>query len=757
MNIYLLALLFLGWNQANAATSETQNESDGKKVIGLESVPGIQIELPNQFMYHFGKDLEASLVTHLTQSGRYIVSDAAKTKPFSSETDLVITPSQYRWPGSVLPSATVKLKVIALNFQTGFLGESTFYGFDQNFVTPFNDGSGMYKNEFPLKTSLKKGESPSWFGNIFDKKGVEPFDSHSGLDLGEGFYFTAGVSSVDAKYALYHSELDLEVTLTPPFGGQPQVHLLAVSGDGLYFDVVGAYRQYSGGIMLARKDVMEQSFRRIRDATVDVIEAYFRNLPYLAKVDAVLPDGTVLLGTGPSAELKPGLIYEGFGVHTDDADVRVQVDSSAPSGTVAHLVQGKPYSGMVLRYLPPPTPEPNDDPWWWPFNIQLKGLRGSGTPTLAWSAYGNPLSGKVPKVMRRSDSEATASALPEFERFDLPWMNLPEAPDLTTILPKPNIADIIPKKFIDSATLAYRVGRFLLHDQSYRKISDLGLSYRFDYSQESWGKQIGLDQVASTTKKSGSVPIVAVIDSGVDYNHPVLHSSIWKWTGHYGAQNGWDYISNDDRSFDDNYHGTQVASVIVNLASEVEIMPIKAFSPYGITTSAAMYASFVYAVDHGAKVIVCAWATPVKSLAIEKGIQYARDHGVIVVAAAGTGSKDTVSLPSNVPVYPANFSVVYDNVLTVTGVDTSDTLIPNAQLAYAQIAAPGKSIRVAEPRIGEARVTDNGIAAAVVAGALARNLASDETASYRQQIEQLLRESDYVPSLGKTVRLRLRR
>jgi subtilisin family serine protease len=248
---------------------------------------------------------------------------------------------------------------------------------------------------------------------------------------------------------------------------------------------------------------------------------------------------------------------------------------------------------------------------------------------------------------------------------------------------------------------------------------------------EGWANQIGLTE--SFRDQIGfHIPIVAVIDSGIDYNHPILHSSLWlnetpgdkfgKGMGGHPDYYGWDFISGDSRPFDDGYHGTEVSSLVV-AASQSKIMPLKVFNPWGVTNSASIYSAIAYAVDHGAKIILCAWSTLIRSRALEQGIQYARANGVVVIAAAGDQGQDL----NRYGTYPGAFSKEYDNVLTVAGVDSNNLLFKSRNRAsnyhgeWVKIAAPAIDIRVARPRNEYGQESSSGMSAAIVAGVLGQS------------------------------------
>ncbi len=226
---------------------------DGKKVVALAPIQRVEIEMPDQSIHNFGEDFQARLTTELLQTKRYIVADTPPRSRSSLESP------NFFWQSSVAPSVIVNIRVDALSFQTGSRGEKAFYGFEENFRTSFNNGFETISNEFPLRPS---SEEVSWFGHTFDRKGNIPFDSQSGLDLGDGFFF----------------------------------------------DVAGAYQNFSAGIRVARRDAMLQVLNQAIAASTNVMEHALSPLPLVARVDAVLPNGTVLLGTGPSSEVRTGIM-----------------------------------------------------------------------------------------------------------------------------------------------------------------------------------------------------------------------------------------------------------------------------------------------------------------------------------------------------------------------------------------------------------------------------------------------------------------
>ena len=377
----------------------------------------------------------------------------------------------------------------------------------------------------------------------------------------------------------------------------------------------------------------------------------------------------------------------------------------------------------------------------------------------------NQVSGSVAQI--QDPTSALTSGVPlsssGVDTTQLPSNTLPQI-NLSGWVPTITRLQAFANSVVNGVFLPYRIARYFMYNQSYHKAPDLAGFLPWDLNHEPWSSAVGLVQAPTMVSGSygGSDPVVAIIDSGMDYNHPTLHGALWMnpspWRDSDGHKDryGWDFISQDSRPFDDGYHGTQVASVVIGVAPKAKIMPLKIFNPWGVTTSAAVYAAFVYAVDHGAQVILCSWASGKSSDAISMGISYARDHGVVVVASAGDDGMDLAVARY----YPAVLSAKYDNVLTVTAVDAQDRLIQagytkaNYDSHSVQLAAPGADIPVAQPRSGFSRETSSDLAAAMVAGALARYLDSNE--SYQQGMKRLLTDSDSISSLETAVQGGLR-
>jgi hypothetical protein len=149
---------------------------------------------------------------------------------------------------------------------------------------------------------------------------------------------------------------------------------------------------------------------------------------------------------------------------------------------------------------------------------------------------------------------------------------------------------------------------------------------------------------------------IAMVDTGVDLSHPDLTPNLVE---------GITLIDPDAPPQDDNGHGTNVAGVIAAAANNergvagilwnAKLMPIKALQGDGTGDEAKLGEGILYAVDHGAKIVVMSLGLNKYSSYLSDIVQYAEDHGVLLVAATGN--------EGNRVKYPA----AYPTVLAVGG------------------------------------------------------------------------------------------
>src|SRR2546426_5641834 len=225
--------------------------------------------------------------------------------------------------------------------------------------------------------------------------------------------------------------------------------------------------------------------------------------------------------------------------------------------------------------------------------------------------------------------------------------------------------------------------------------------------------------------------IVAVIDTGVDPNHPVLRASLvpgFDFTRNLRGipsefadlgqstasildqstasildqqtivilnQSTASILDQSTASILDTQlvpqtfgHGTMVAGIIHLVAPAAQIMPLKAFEADGTAHLFDILRAIYYAVDHGAKVINMSFSTEQRSAELKRAINYATSHGVVCVSSAGNNG-------ARLLVYPAAF----DNVLGVGSTSNLDarSTFSNFGDDDVKLAAPGEGIITTYP------------------------------------------------------------
>ena len=292
-----------------------------------------------------------------------------------------------------------------------------------------------------------------------------------------------------------------------------------------------------------------------------------------------------------------------------------------------------------------------------------------------------------------------------------------------------------------------------------------------------WG--MAMTDAIGAWKKAplGRSIVVAVTDTGVDYNHQDLIANIWRnkseiegngidddGNGYVDDIAGWDFYSNDNKPFDLSMslveilfqggnpgHGTHVAGVVgarlnnslgtAGVAPECRIMALRFISEKGQGTTDGAIKAIDYAVSNGAHVINASWggeAGDEDDSALREAIRRAEARGVIFVAAAGNGRLNQTTGKSQgfdndadaKPMVPASFAI--PNIVAVAAIDSDQGLaqFSNWGKTSVKLGAPGVKILSTVPGnkyqdtiidMGGIKATWDGtsMAAPFVSGALA--------------------------------------
>lgn len=266
---------------------------------------------------------------------------------------------------------------------------------------------------------------------------------------------------------------------------------------------------------------------------------------------------------------------------------------------------------------------------------------------------------------------------------------------------------------------------------------------------------------------AGEGTVVAVIDTGVDYNHEDLQDNIWtnsaEVSGTTGADDdnngyvddvhGINLIDPNETPMDDHGHGTHVSGIIamennnvggVGIAYKSKIMPIKAGGSDGTFYSSDIAKGIEYAYKNGADVINMSFGSSAHSALIENALQDAFGSCVLV-AAAGNESTPTADCPlGGRNMYPASYSYVigvmaYDEANSFASFSNWDYK-PNANAEY-EVVAPGVSVYSTLPNGRYASWNGTSMAAPMVsaeAAILRSSLKDKSTYSSRYIMGQLV-------------------
>jgi subtilisin family serine protease len=260
---------------------------------------------------------------------------------------------------------------------------------------------------------------------------------------------------------------------------------------------------------------------------------------------------------------------------------------------------------------------------------------------------------------------------------------------------------------------------------------------------------IGITQ--ARTKSTGKGVVIADIDAAVDYSHPSLRGHLiagydfvlGRSSNYTLDQSSATFLDQSSASFLDQSsatfldqssatfldqssatfldqssatfldatnpahgHGTLVAGILIAVAPDAMIMPIRAFDDHGNTDDFTIAKSIRWAVDNGADIINMSFGTVSQSKVIHDAVDYADQHGVTMIGAAGNDG-------TNQPQYPAAF----DKVVSVAATTLLDMKAPFSNFGGSiDVAAPGVSIIAPYPGGYFAVVSGTSFSAPLAAG-----------------------------------------
>ncbi len=200
--------------------------------------------------------------------------------------------------------------------------------------------------------------------------------------------------------------------------------------------------------------------------------------------------------------------------------------------------------------------------------------------------------------------------------------------------------------------------------------------------------QYSLDQMrvrSAWSFSTGGSNVIAVLDTGVQYNHPDLAGRLLP---------GRDFANDDTNAADDNGHGTWVSGIIAANANDGygmagiswsdKVLPVKIMTREGTGSTADLASGITWAADQGADVINMSVGGFPYSQAIQNAVNDAWNKGAVLVGAAGNNRREETF-------YPAS----YDNVVSVTATQVEDEFSNWSSWGpKVDVSAPGSSVLV---------------------------------------------------------------
>jgi subtilisin family serine protease len=269
--------------------------------------------------------------------------------------------------------------------------------------------------------------------------------------------------------------------------------------------------------------------------------------------------------------------------------------------------------------------------------------------------------------------------------------------------------------------------------------------------------------------------IVAVIDTGVDPNHPVLHPVLlqgYDFTRNQPGASEWLDVSSSGLSTTSTQtaqpvmvqqssaaildqssaaildgspyvafgHGTMTSGLVHLVAPKAVILPLKAFSANGTGNLSNIVAALYYAVQNKANVVNMSFDLSYPSPALSQAISYANKAGVVLVAAAGNES-------TSARVYPASMSGSVVGIASTTDWDTRSSF-SNYGSADVWIAAPGENVISTYPGGTYGSESGTSFSSPLVAGTVALMLSAKQPLNQAQAANALQHAVLLTPDLN---------
>ncbi|MBX3017832.1 MAG: S8 family serine peptidase [Bdellovibrionaceae bacterium] len=300
----------------------------------------------------------------------------------------------------------------------------------------------------------------------------------------------------------------------------------------------------------------------------------------------------------------------------------------------------------------------------------------------------------------------------------------------------------------DSRTFSLAESEAMINEKMAAQGENSGQSAQGSYLQSGANTKVSAAWTQMSTGAS-DIPVVAVIDTGIDYNHRVFRDSGALWlnpgeiagngidddgNGYVDDVFGWNFHGRNGLPYDDDNHGTHVAGIVLGVtqnifanpiqAAKIRIMPLKFLGADGSGSTSDAIQAIYYATNNGANVINNSWGGSTYSQSLHDAMTYAYQHHVTIVSAAGNYGSNN----DGKPLFPASYPVPSNISVAATNDFDSLASFSNFGRSSVHMAAPGVAIWSTVPN-GTRYMSGTSMAAPFVAGlaALALREAPDLT------------------------------
>ncbi|MFN8611777.1 MAG: S8 family serine peptidase [Vulcanimicrobiota bacterium] len=258
------------------------------------------------------------------------------------------------------------------------------------------------------------------------------------------------------------------------------------------------------------------------------------------------------------------------------------------------------------------------------------------------------------------------------------------------------------------------------------------------------GADISCAQAWEKTTGSRKGPVVAVLDTGIDYQHPNLKENIW--TNPQDGSHGFNAITGSHDPMDDDEHGTHCGGTIAaqgldgvyGVNWQAQVMPVKFLGAGGGGKTSDAIKGLAFAAEQGARITSNSWGGASFNPAMRDALA---NSPCLHIFAAGNENSDNDAMPY----FPAGYDL--PNLIAVAASDRRDQrgMFSNYGAQSVHLAAPGVDIYSTVPGNQYASMDGTSMAAPHVAGAAALVASAYPEASNQQLRARLLYNVDLLP------------